>query len=117
MKQKSSLTWEGALVIAVALLMITLVGGPLVVLVVENSAMLMIEVPLTLFGWQAPQLPLGLILLLSSLLGALLLYLVSVFSAWQDRRALAQLRRRVMELEQAQGARGVNPASHPLPQM
>jgi len=87
------------------------VGGLLVVLVVENSAMLMIEVPLTMFGWHAPQVPLGLILLLSGLLGALLLYMVSVFSAWRDRRALAQLRRRVMELEQAQGARGVNPAS------
>ena len=103
------------MVIAVAILMIGLVGGPLVVLVVENGAMLMTEVPLTIFGWHEPQVPLGLILLLSGLLGALLLYLVAVFSAWQDRRALAQLRRRVMELEQAQEARS-NPASYPLPQ-
>lgn len=116
MKQKSSLIWENAMMIAVALLMIALVGGLLVVLVTENGAMLMIEVPLTLFGWHAPQVPLGLILLLSGLLGALLLYLLSVFSAWRDQRALAQLRRRVMELERAQGARGVNPTSHPLPQ-
>jgi uncharacterized integral membrane protein len=116
MKQKPFLTWEDAMVIAVAFLMVALVGGPLVVLVFENSAILMIEVPLTVFGWHAPQVPLALILLLSGLLGALLLYMIAVFSAWQDRRALAQLRRRVMELEQAQEARG-HPASYPLPQV
>ena len=90
------------MVIAVALLLVALVGGPLVVLVAENSATLLIEVPLTLFGWHAPQVPLGLILLLSCLVGALLLYLVAVCSAWRDRRTLVQLRSRVVELEQAQ---------------
>jgi uncharacterized integral membrane protein len=103
-KQKRLVTWEGAVVIAVVLVMVTLVGGPLVVLAVENIATLMIEVPLTVFGWHTPLLPLGVVLLLSCLLGALLLYLVAVVSAWRDRRVLAQLRKRVVELEQAQGA-------------
>lgn len=106
MKQKPLLILEGAIVVAVALLMVALVGGPLAVLAVENGATFMIEVPLNVFGWHAPLLPLGVILLLSCMLGALLLYLVAVFSAWRDRRALAQLRKRVVELEQAQGAKG-----------
>lgn len=104
MKQKPSPMREEAMVIAAALLLVALVGGPLVVLVGENGATLLIEVPLTLFGWHAPQVPLGLILLLSGLLGALALYLVAVCSAWRDRRSLAQLRRRVVELERAQAA-------------
>jgi uncharacterized integral membrane protein len=105
MKQKPFLTLEGALVIAVAVLMVALVGGPMAVLALENGTTFMIEVSLNVFGWQAPPLPLGVILLLACMLGALMLYLVAVFSAWRDRRALAQLRRRVVELEQAQGVR------------
>lgn len=92
---------EAAAVMAVVLVSIALAGGTLAVLVSENYATLMIEVHLTVFGWQAPVLPLGVVLLLSCLLGALLLYSVSVLSALRDRRTLAKLRRRVVEFEQA----------------
>jgi hypothetical protein len=40
--------------------------------------------------------------LLSWVLGALLLYVVTVVSAWRERRELRTLRKRVAELEQAQ---------------
>src|SRR5713101_5880651 len=105
-KRKSLVTSEGAAVMAAVLgrLIVALAGGLLAVLAIENFTTLMIEVPLTAFGWHAPILPLGVVLLLSCLLGALLLYSVSVLSALRDRRALAKLRRRVAELEQAQGA-------------
>ena len=89
---------------AAILMILALVGGPLVVLAMENFSTLMIEVHLTVFGWHAPVLPLGVLLLLSCLLGALLLYMVAVLSALRDRRVLAKLRRRVAELEQAQVA-------------
>ncbi len=105
-KRKSLVTSEGAAVMAAVLgrLIVALAGGLLAVLAIENFTTLMIEVPLTVFGWHAPILPLGVVVLLSCLLGALLLYSVSVLSALRDRRALAKLRRRVAELEQAQGA-------------
>jgi len=78
--------------------------APLAVLASENYATLMIEVHLSVFGWHPPVLALGVVVLLSCLLGALLLYSVSVLSAQRDRRALTKLRRRVVELEQAQAA-------------
>ena len=83
--------------------------APLAVLASENYATLAIEVHLTVFAWNAPVLPLGVVVLFSCLLGALLLYSVSVLSALRDRRALKKLRRRVVELEQA-GAGSVGSA-------
>jgi uncharacterized integral membrane protein len=89
-------------VLVVVLVLFILVGGALAVLAYENFATLTIEVHLTLFGWHAPALPLGVLLLLACLLGALPLYIVTVLSALRDRRQLAKLRRRVAELEQLQ---------------
>jgi uncharacterized integral membrane protein len=85
----------------VILIIFILAGGVLAVLAFENFATLTIEVHVKIFGWHAPALPLGLLLLLVFLTGALLLYIVTVLSAWKDRRQLARLRRRVEELEQA----------------
>lgn len=89
-------------VLVVVLVIFVLVGGVLAVLAFENFATLTIEVHLRVFGWHTPALPLGLVLLLAFLLGALLLYVVTVLSAWRDRRQLAKLRKRVAELEQGQ---------------
>lgn len=88
--------------LVVILIIFALAGGALVALVFENFATLTIEVHVKMFGWHAPALPMGLIVLLAFLLGALLLYIVTVLSAWKDRRQLARLRRRVAELEQEQ---------------
>ena len=57
-------------------------------------------VPLSVFIWQTPSLSLGLLLLFSFILGALLLYLVALVSAWRDTRDLRKLRLRIAELEQ-----------------
>jgi uncharacterized integral membrane protein len=70
LKRKPLVTFEGVAVIAVVLVIVVLA-----VLALENFAPLMIEVPLTVFGWHAPALPLGVVVLLSCLLGALLLWL------------------------------------------
>jgi uncharacterized integral membrane protein len=93
---------EEEAVLVVVLIIFVLAGGMLAVLAYENFATLAIEVHLRVFGWHAPALPLGLVVLLACLLGALLLYVVTVLSAWRDRRQLAKLRRRVAELEQCQ---------------
>ena len=95
--------------LVVILVIFLLAAVVLAVLAFENVATLTIEVHVKVFGWHAPALPLGLILLVAFLLGALLLYIVTVISAWKDRRQLARLRRRVMELEQAQAN------THPYP--
>ncbi|HEY6539812.1 MAG TPA: lipopolysaccharide assembly protein LapA domain-containing protein [Ktedonobacteraceae bacterium] len=88
--------------LVVILVIFVLAGGALVVLAFENATTLTIEVHVKVFGWHTPALPLGVLLLLAFLSGALLLYIVTVLSAWKDRRQLARLRRRVAELEQAQ---------------
>ncbi len=93
---------EEEAVLVVVLIIFALAGGLLAVLAYENVATLALEVHLRVFGWHAPALPLGVVLLLACLLGAALLYIVTVLSAWRDRLQLAQLRRRVAELEQAQ---------------
>ncbi len=81
------------------LLLFILAGGVFAVIAVENLA---ISVHLALFGWQTPELPVGLLIFLAFLLGALLLYLVSFLSAWNDKRALKDLHRRLDELQQQQ---------------
>jgi uncharacterized integral membrane protein len=79
------------------LLVFVLIGGILAAITIGN---LLTMVHLVLFTWQAPAIPLGLLLLLFFLLGALLLYLVSFLSAWNDKREMSSLRRRVAQLEQ-----------------
>jgi uncharacterized integral membrane protein len=100
-------------VLVVILIIFVLVGGVLAVLAFENFATLTIEVHVKVFGWHAPALPLGLLLLLAFLSGALLLYIVTVLSAWKDRRQLARLRKRVEELEQAQAQANMYPYPYP----
>ena len=94
--------------IYLVLVLFLLVGGTLTVLTIQN---LETTVPLMAFIWQTPSLPVGLLLLFSFVLGALLLYLVSFASAWRDTRDLKKLRRRITELEQA----AANMAAAPLP--
>ena len=94
--------------IYLVLVLFLLVGGTLTVLTIQN---LEGAVPLSVFIWQIPSLPVGLLLLFSFVLGALLLYLVSFASAWRDTRDLKKLRRRIAELEQA----ATNMAAAPLP--
>lgn len=105
--------------LVVIVVIFVLVGSVLAVLAFENVAILAIEVHMRVFGWHVPALPLGLLVLLAFLLGALLLYSVTVLSAWKDRRQLARLRRRVEELEQAQMFVGMQqfsmPATIPMP--
>ena len=74
-----------------------LVGGILTVLTVQNLAN---SVQLVLFGWQTPGIPPGLLIFLSFLLGALLLYLVAVIAARHDRQRIKKLREQVSGLEQ-----------------
>ena len=102
--------------LVVILIIFVLVGGVLAVLAFENFATLTIEIHVKVFGWHAPALPLGLLVLLMFLSGALLLYIVTVLSAWKDRRQLARLRRRVEELEQAHAQVQANMYPYPYPQ-
>ena len=99
--------------LVVILIIFVLVGGVLAVLAYENVATLTIEVHVKVFGWHAPALPLGMLVLLAFLSGALLLYIVTLLSAWKDRRQLARLRRRVAELEQAHARTQANVYSYP----
>ena len=82
----------------IILLIFILVGGSLTLLMLQNSA----PAHFSLFGWQLPEMPLGVLLVAAFLLGALLLYAVAIASAWQDRREVKRLRTRIAELEQAQ---------------
>lgn len=104
---------EEGVVLLIVLVIFILVGGALAVLVYENFATLTIEVHLTLFGWHTPALPLGMLLMISCLLGTLLLYIVTVLSALRDHRQLAKLRGRVAELEQVQATQA--PPHYSLP--
>ena len=84
------------------LVIFLLAGGVIAVLAFENFSTLLTEFHLVLFGWNAPALPLGWLLLLSCISGALLLYVVTLLSAARERRELRRLRKRVEELEAAQ---------------
>ena len=91
----------------VAIILFVLVSAALTVLVIQN---LLNDVSLSLLIWQ-PHMSLGLLLLLAFAAGALMLYIVSAASAWQDTRELKRLRLRVAELEQA----AANANTSPLP--
>ena len=86
----------------IVLLMLVLVGGTLAVLVVENFSTFATVAQLSFFIWQTPPLPLGLWLLISCLLGALIMYLIAATTALRERRELRELRKRLAELERAQ---------------
>ena len=94
--------------IYLVLIVFILVGSAVAVLALENIPT---EVQLTLFIWHIPHLPLGVLLVVAFLLGALLLYVVSTLSALQERREVKKLRARVTELEQI----AVKPPVGPLP--
>jgi len=83
------------------LLVLVLLGGSLAVLVIENVPAFATAAQLSFFVWQTPPLPMGSWLLISCVLGALVLYVVSVHAALQERRELRRLRQRVAELERA----------------
>ncbi len=91
-----------------------LVAGILTAITIGN---LFTMVHLVLFTWQAPALPLGLLLLLFFLLGALLLYLVAFLSARRDKREIGSLRRRIAQLEQQvnEQEQAHKPNTMPLP--
>lgn len=84
--------------IYLVLLICLLAGSALAIVALQN---LSVEAQFTLFIWQTPRIPLGLFVVIAFLLGAVLLYIISVLSALQDRREVKSLRRRVTELEQA----------------
>ena len=80
------------------LLICLLVGSALTIVALQN---LSTEVQFMLFTWSTPPVQLGILVLVAFLLGALVLYIVSILSAVQDRRELRRLRRRITELERA----------------
>ncbi len=81
----------------IVLFLFAIAGSALVVLTIENFTT---QVQFAVFAWQSPSLPLGLVVLLAFILGALLLYVVSALSALRDRSEKRRLRKRVSELEQ-----------------
>ena len=80
----------------IVIILFLLFSGVLAVVAFENFTT---QVQIAIFAWQSPDLPLGLLLLLVFVLGAVLLYLVSAASAWQDWRELRRLHSRIDELE------------------
>ena len=107
--------------IYVLLLVVLLLGGTVAVLVIQNLSAFATAVQLSFFVWQTPPFPMGLWLLFSCLFGALVLYMLSMISARQERRELSMLRKRVTELEQAQAKalsappQAVPPSIVPMP--
>ena len=96
------------------LVLLFLGGGALTIIAIQNFTTQQAHVALLI--WQTPELPIGLIVVLAFLLGALLLYLVSALAAWSDKRELRRLQRRVAELEQAAAPAYVIPTGvQPLP--
>jgi uncharacterized integral membrane protein len=79
------------------LLLFLLVCGGLAALTIFNFAT---QVHIVFLSWQSPDLPIGLWMLMAFFLGALLLYFVSVTSAWADRREIRKLRKHNLELQQ-----------------
>src|SRR5438105_15903854 len=92
----------------IAIILFALVSAGLIVLTIVNFPN---EASLSLVFWQTPSLPVGLLLLLAFVLGALMLYIVSAASAWEEIGELKILRQRVAELEQGT----VHLSTGPLP--
>ncbi|MFL5627269.1 MAG: lipopolysaccharide assembly protein LapA domain-containing protein [Ktedonobacteraceae bacterium] len=81
----------------VAFILFLLVTVGVVVLAFVNF---LNEVTFSLLIWQIPHISVGLLCLLAFLLGALMLYVISVAAAQREVRELKKLRDRVAELEQ-----------------
>lgn len=81
----------------IAIILFSLVTVGVAVLAFENISN---DVTLTVINGQTLHLSVGLLLLLAFILGAVLLYLITVTGAVQERQELKQLRMRVAELEQ-----------------
>ncbi len=80
----------------IVIILFLICSGVLTVVAFENFTT---QVQISFFAWQSPDLPLGLLLLLVYVLGAVLLYLVSAATALHDWGELRRLRVRVQELE------------------
>ncbi|GER89159.1 hypothetical protein KDW_33210 [Dictyobacter vulcani] len=94
------------------LLLFLLVCGGLAVLTIWNFST---QVHVDLFFWQSPALPIGMWILISFFLGALLLYLVSVVSAWSDKRLIKKLQQQIASLEQQVEASKATPPTSSSP--
>lgn len=79
------------------LVLLLLIGSAVTWITINNLSS---QLVLTVFIWQTPPLPVGLLILLAFLLGGLLLYIVSVLSAVGDYYEMRRLRKRVAALEQ-----------------
>lgn len=82
----------------VAIVLFALVTTGLAVLAFGNF---LTDVSLSLVIWHTPPLPIGWLLLLSYLLGAVMLFLIAAATAWRDTRELKRLRAKVEEMERA----------------
>lgn len=80
----------------IVIILFVVFSGVLAVVAFENFTT---QVQITIFAWQSPYFPLGLLLLLAFVLGAVLLYIVAAASAWSDWNQLRNLRRYISELE------------------
>ncbi|HAE84440.1 MAG TPA: hypothetical protein DDW33_01755 [Ktedonobacter sp.] len=80
----------------IAIVLFVLVTTGLAVLAFEN---ILNDVSLSLVVWHSTPLPVGWLLLLAYLLGAVMLFLIAAASAAQDARELRSLRERVKVLE------------------
>lgn len=98
----------------IIVVLLLLGGGALTIVAIQNFTAQQAHVALLI--WQTPELPIGLIVVLAFLLGALLLYIVSALAAWRDKREIRHLQKRVAELEQASVPMGAVPTQPPLPQ-
>src|SRR5437588_7444896 len=90
--------FKGSSVFYIILVLFVLVTGIMAVLMLQNFSN---EVQLSLLFWQLPHLPSGLLLFLSFLVGAGLLYIVSWVSARREARELKRLQKQVEELQRA----------------
>lgn len=91
------------LYIVLLLVVLALLASAVTVLAIQNVSAFTTTLHLSLFAWSMPPLPVGLLLLIACLLGALLLYALAVVSALQDRRELQRLRKHVAELRRGEG--------------
>ena len=79
------------------MLLFLLICGGMATLAILNFST---QVHIVLLSWRSPDLPIGMWILMAFFLGALLLYFVSVASAWSDRREIKKLRKHILELQQ-----------------
>lgn len=93
------------------LVLFLVVGAAWTAFAIENMAT---SVHLTMISWQTPAIPVGLLLVVAFLIGALLLYLVSAMSARHDRQEIKQLEERIQELEQQLKKSAQNGFSAPM---